>query len=234
VLASLRGDPARTHAERLPADLERVLEAAGLRLPEIDVFGVAAGPGSFTGLRVGIATIQGLAFALGKKVVGIGVLDVLGQLGAGWDGSGASSGRPAGTAIGVAMDAQRREVFSARFRVTEPAGPAPAALECLDGSAAEPPAATAARWARAAPDVLVGDGALLYRAVFREHLGDTPTVEPLPPLAPLIAALAERAAHAGLAVAPHAVKPVYVRRPDAELARNRSAANLPAKPGERR
>jgi tRNA A37 threonylcarbamoyladenosine modification protein TsaB len=131
----------------------------------------------------------------------------------------------------VAVDAQRREIFSARFRVTQPAGTAPAELECLEGPAAEAPAVTAARWAADAPDILVGDGALLYHALFREHLGDSARIlEPLPPLAPLVAALAERAAVAGLAVPPHAVKPIYVRRPDAELARDRLAAG-PEIPG---
>src|SRR6185436_14175858 len=65
------GDPARTHVERLPAEILSVLQDAGLALPAVDVFAVAAGPGSFTGLRVGIATIQGLAFVLHRKVVAL-------------------------------------------------------------------------------------------------------------------------------------------------------------------
>ena len=51
------GDPSRTHAQRLPGDLLRVLERRGLAMSDIDLFAVASGPGSFTGLRIGIATI---------------------------------------------------------------------------------------------------------------------------------------------------------------------------------
>ena len=59
-------DAPNAHAERLPGDLMSLLDGANLRLADIDVFAVATGPGSFTGLRIGIATMQGLAFAEGK------------------------------------------------------------------------------------------------------------------------------------------------------------------------
>ena len=55
------GDPARSHAERLPADLVALLSAHGLAPRDVERYAVAAGPGSFTGIRIGIATIQGLA-----------------------------------------------------------------------------------------------------------------------------------------------------------------------------
>ena len=75
------GDPARTHVERLPAEILSLLQDAGLALPAVDVFAVAAGPGSFTGLRVGIATIQGLAFVQHRKVVALSALAALAQAG---------------------------------------------------------------------------------------------------------------------------------------------------------
>ena len=65
------------HAERLPGDLLALLERHGLRPPDVDVFAVATGPGSFTGLRIGIAAIQGLAFATGRPVVGVSALEAL-------------------------------------------------------------------------------------------------------------------------------------------------------------
>ena len=58
------GDPTRTHAERLPGDILGLLHDAGVALAAVDVFAIASGPGSFTGLRIGIATLQGLAFVL--------------------------------------------------------------------------------------------------------------------------------------------------------------------------
>src|SRR6516165_5121101 len=69
VLVERAGDASRTHGERLPRELMAVLDAARVDLREIDHFAVSIGPGSFTGLRVGIATIQGLAFAQNKLVV---------------------------------------------------------------------------------------------------------------------------------------------------------------------
>jgi ribosomal-protein-alanine N-acetyltransferase len=62
------GDPARSHAERLPGDLIGILGAHGLAPRDIERYAVAAGPGSFTGLRIGIATVQGLAL-VGERLV---------------------------------------------------------------------------------------------------------------------------------------------------------------------
>src|SRR4029453_5499682 len=68
------------HAEHLPGDLMSLLGRAGVALSEIDAFAVAIGPGSFTGLRIGIATMQGLAFAAGKALVGVSGFDALARL----------------------------------------------------------------------------------------------------------------------------------------------------------
>ncbi len=72
-LAAL-GDPARTHGVRLPAELLEFVRTAGFTLPDIDAFAVVTGPGSFTGLRIGLATIQGLALAGGRPAIGIPTL----------------------------------------------------------------------------------------------------------------------------------------------------------------
>jgi tRNA threonylcarbamoyladenosine biosynthesis protein TsaB len=229
------GDAGRTHAERLPGDLVALLERHGLRLRDVDLFAVAAGPGSFTGLRVGIAAIQGLAYAAGRRVVPVSVLEVLSQLAAGWDGFDLREPEPPGTVIGALMDAQRREVFSALSRVRASAGqpartvaPPPLRLEYLEASAAAPPGPVLERWrctAHGARLILAGDGAIRYRAVIEEVMGQgVHVLEPLPPVAPVLGALAERLAETGGAVAPHAVRPIYVRRPDAELARERGDA----------
>src|SRR4051812_46038494 len=74
------GDPSQTHAQRLPAEVLAVLDAHGVTLSDIDLFAVAAGPGSFTGLRIGLATVQGLAFVTRRRIVGVSALEALAQI----------------------------------------------------------------------------------------------------------------------------------------------------------
>ena len=63
VVLARPGDPGVSHAERVPADLRAILAEAGLALGAVDVFAVATGPGGFTGLRIGLAAVQGLALS---------------------------------------------------------------------------------------------------------------------------------------------------------------------------
>ena len=79
VLAEVSGDPALTHGQRLPGELIELVNRAGVGVNAVDLLAVAAGPGSFTGLRVGIAAMQGLAMALGKPIVPISTLEALAQ-----------------------------------------------------------------------------------------------------------------------------------------------------------
>ena len=104
------GDAARTHAERLPGDLADLLAAHGLTVKDVDLYAVASGPGSFTGLRVGIATIQGLALVHGRKVVAVSALEALAQCGA--------AAVEGATLAGGWMEAYRGEVFGALYRIT--------------------------------------------------------------------------------------------------------------------
>jgi tRNA threonylcarbamoyladenosine biosynthesis protein TsaB len=227
VLDVLVGDGARDHADRLPSDVQRLLGANGLALRDVDLFGVAAGPGSFTGLRIGIATIQGLAFANSRSVVAVSALEATASTVLGTDGA------PIGSAVGVWMDAHRGEVFSAVYSRAGRGGDmgdspsqavAPSVIELTPASVASPEL-TLARWRGyewANGLCLAGDGAVRYRAVAdaAPELGWRSGVE-VRPLAPAVALLAERRAAEGGATLPHAVRAVYVRRPDAELARDK-------------
>ena len=140
IIAERRGDPTRTHAERLPRDILSLLEAHGTSPAGVDLFAVASGPGSFTGLRVGIATIQGLAFVQRRRVAAVSALEALAQLG-GCD-------LAAGAAVGVWMDAQRRDVFSALYRLTSNPPFDPGRLVEIEGPAVGDPATTLGRWER--------------------------------------------------------------------------------------
>jgi tRNA threonylcarbamoyladenosine biosynthesis protein TsaB len=206
VRAERIGDEALTHGQRLPADLMRLLENAGVSLSDLNLLAVAAGPGSFTGLRVGIAAMQGLAFAADLRIVPVSALDALVRAGAGGNAP-----------VAAWMDAQRGQVYAALY---SPRG------DVIIEPSSLPPEETLDGWSRRGlPGVVtfVGDGAVRYAEIIRRRLGSSGTVAPeVPPLAGIIGQIAHE--HPERAVTPHAVVPIYVRRPDAELARLRKAA----------
>ena len=214
VIGTFAGDAAITHGARLPADLVRVLETQGLGVHDVDLFAVASGPGSFTGLRIGIATMQGLAMANGKPLAGISALDAIHHA--------AKYQLPdAATPDGVAawIDAQRGQVFSAVYRdatVIEPA-------------IVEKPGEILARWSRNGlqPSLFAGDGARAYSDVIRAVHSAAEILDPLPLLAPSVALLAEAEVRRHGSSAPDAIRPIYIRPSDAEIARDRKAAFRP-------
>ena len=99
------GDGTRTHALRLPDEILRLASENQCALSDIDLYAVATGPGSFTGLRIGIATIQGLAHVHKRRVVGIPALEALAHA--------VGGDLPAGAVIAAWMAAHRRDVFAA-------------------------------------------------------------------------------------------------------------------------
>ena len=212
ILDERSGDGTRTHALRLPEEIVELARAHHWPLSAIELYAVATGPGSFTGLRIGIATIQGLAYVHGRRIVGIPALEALAQ----------AAGRDLaeGTLIAAWMDAHRRDVFSALYRVTGAPPFSRARLTEIEGPAVGRAADTLARWRAGAarfPAVFTGDGAVLHEAdVTRESRASV--VVPPPSLAGPIGLLAiERSSDA---LEPSAVRPLYVRRPDVELTRD--------------
>ncbi|MGE5576239.1 MAG: tRNA (adenosine(37)-N6)-threonylcarbamoyltransferase complex dimerization subunit type 1 TsaB [Syntrophothermus sp.] len=95
----------RTHSERLMPALARVMEDAGVDASQIDGVAVAIGPGSFTGIRIGVAGAKGLAYALDKPVTGISTLDAM-AFGIGL----------AATLICPLLDAKRGQVYTAIYQ----------------------------------------------------------------------------------------------------------------------
>jgi tRNA threonylcarbamoyladenosine biosynthesis protein TsaB len=213
VLVDERGDAVRSHAERLPGDLLAALERAGMTLADVDLFAVASGPGSFTGLRIGIATMQGLAFVRQKRVVPVSVLFAL--------AIGGAAALDEHMVVGAWMDAHRGEVFSALYRVTAAPLFAPERLIELEPPAVGDPGAVWTRWRRfAEPSAIVGDGAVQYASAIGEGAR---VIEP-PTLAGIIGRVAAVRAARGDSVTPAGVQPLYVRRPDAEIARDAERA----------
>jgi len=215
VLVERAGDGSRTHGERLPRELMAILDEAGAGLDDVDRFAVSIGPGSFTGLRVGIATIQGLAMARRALVTPVSSFEALA-----WRARGTAD------AIAAWIDAHRGEVFATLF---DGGGQA-----VLEAPSSLPPERTIDAWAAALASRRrvrwVGDGAARYREVImararsgsrhdHDHDDAAIDVDPARPLAGAIGIIA--AAAPDRAVRPHALVPLYVRRSDAELARDR-------------
>ncbi len=208
ILIERAGDGSRTHAERLPTEILSLVHDAGATLQDVDVFAIASGPGSFTGLRIGIATIQGLAFVERRPVAAIPALEALAQI--------ASSELDHGALVGAWMDAYRRDVFTALYKVGEAPIFSGARLTEIDPPAVASPADTLQRWrAFGATSLFVGDGAVAYG----ELIGDRGRIVAAPLLAGAIGRMAVDRARRGATVEAAAVQPLYVRRPDAETAR---------------
>jgi len=187
---------------RLLDCVDLLLRETGLSAADLDGFGVAVGPGSFTGLRVGIATVKGLAMAAGNPVAGFSSLAML-AMNIPW------GGHP----VCPMFDARKKEVYTGLYecrgfpvplvegRVVSPA----AFLEVLEG-----------------PVIFVGEGAARYRELIVDRLGDKALFAPPSanlPRASAGALLAVRAFARGDAVVPALLAPVYIRLSEAELAR---------------
>ncbi|MBA2609220.1 MAG: tRNA (adenosine(37)-N6)-threonylcarbamoyltransferase complex dimerization subunit type 1 TsaB [Actinobacteria bacterium] len=108
VVASAEVTRGPRHAEILVPAVKFVCEQAGIALDQVDAIAVDIGPGLFTGLRVGIATANGLAQALSLPMIGVSSLDLL-----------AHGMRHAGNDIVAVIDARRSEVYAARYGVTD-------------------------------------------------------------------------------------------------------------------
>lgn len=221
------GDPSRTHGERLPGEIVDLLARFGRTIDDVDLFAVVSGPGSFTGLRVGMATVQGLAMTTGKGAIGVPTLEAIAS---GWlDRAGPHTG-----VIAAVMDGQRGDVYFAAFE----ADGAFTLGECtpIVPPRVGRPSTAAAELARAAgerPLTIVRPGGMLADDAAYTVAAPNATLTALAvPLAEAAVRLAARRQHE--ASIPHALRPMYVRAPDAELARERARAaatvRVPATP----
>lgn len=201
-----RDFPARREANaRLLDSVASLLDAHGFAPRDLGEIVVGVGPGSFTGVRIGVASAKGLAHGLGVPLYGVSTLDAVA-----WR----LADREA--VIAVVADAMRGEVYPALFRASG------GAVERLTPDRVMRPAQAAAEFADTdGPLLLTGDGLAKYAAVFAEALGDRfhPAEEPLwtPSGAGLLAAYQAALIAGALGDGdPGLVLPVYTRMSDAE------------------
>ncbi len=185
----------------LPEAAGALLARHGVSLDQVAAFAVAVGPGSFTGLRIGVAAMQGFAVARQRPLLGVSGLDALARCA----GAGA---------VATWVDAWRGEVYAAAYQdgvaVGEPTVDEPGSI-----------LAGIARVFGPVPVRFIGDGAARYRAHIEEAQTGWTLQDPATPLlAGLVAQIALGRLEAGETGAPGAVRPLYVRRPDVELVRS--------------
>jgi len=197
-----------SHAGTLPRLIVDVLAAAGERPQAGDAVAVSIGPGSFTGLRIGLSLAKGLAFAGGLRIVGVPTLDALALAAPPWAGR-----------LCAALDARKQEIYAAVYerdgaRIVRVGGPWAIAAARLAA-------------ALASPCTFIGEAVEVYGDVLRRVLGEGITLlgpKEHPPRASAVARLAA----ARLAYEPAGddlvtLTPTYVRPPEAELTQSPGA-----------
>ncbi len=203
-------DTGLTHSRTLMPIVEHILKNTGLTVQDCDAIAVAAGPGSFTGIRIGVAAAKGLAFAADKPAVGVSTLAAMARGVNLFDGL-----------ILCAMDARRQQIYNALFsseggqltRLTEDRA---ISLEDLAREIGGDPR----------PKLVVGDGARLCRDYLTTvgiacHLAPPQLVMQN---ACGVALEAEAVAAAGGLVTAQALEPVYLRPAQADRLRQQTSA----------
>jgi len=194
-----------THSEGLLQLIDETLRAAGLTVRDLDGVVCAAGPGSFTGLRIGLSTAKGLCWATAKPLALVSTLQAI------------AARAPEGSCVCAVLDAYKGEVYAGRFLI-EGGVPRPICDEV-----AIAPAALAAELRAQGPMLLVGEGVLRWRELLVE--GTTLLDEDGAPHPGDLGRLGARRLAAGEAADLAAAGPSYIRASEAEL--NRIKKGLP-------
>ena len=207
ILASGYQDTGLTHSRTLMPIVEHILKNTGLTVADMDAIAVAAGPGSFTGIRIGVAAAKGLAFAADKPAVGVSTLAAMARNVAFCDGL-----------VICAMDARRQQVYNALFEAKngQLTRLTPDRAISLEDLAAELKASPL-------PKYIVGDGAALCFQYLTE-VGISCRLAPahlVMQKAMSVALEAEAMAAEGKLVSAQALEPVYLRPAQADRLRQK-------------
>ena len=207
VLASGYQDTGLTHSRTLMPIVEHILKNTDLTVQDCDAIAVAAGPGSFTGIRIGVSAAKGLAFAAEKPAIAVSTLAAMARNVAWLNGL-----------VICAMDARRQQVYNALFRaedgsLTRLTPDRAISLEELAAEVKED----------SHPKIIVGDGARLCYNALSEH-GISCRMAPAHLImqnAVSVALEAEELARAGHLLTAQELQPVYLRPAQAQRLRDR-------------
>jgi len=191
-----------THSERLLGAIEFVLKETRCPIENLEGWAISLGPGSFTGLRIGVSTVKGLAFATGKPVAGVSTLDVL-----------ASQIAPTSYLICPILDARKKEVYTAFYRYEEDGS-----LRRQSNYQAIGPEELVKRITE--QTIFLGDGVRTYRDFLLNSLPSL-AIFPLSPLhvshGSMVAKLGSELLQKGECLDLSTFVPIYVRPSEAEM-----------------
>ena len=143
-----------THSKRLLTTIDRLLAESQVDWPQVDAMAISLGPGSFTGLRIGLSTVKGLAMATGIPLIGVSTLDGL-----------AGQFSHTDKAVCPVLDARKKEVYTALYRANDEG-----LMERQSDYLVTSPEKLAEQITE--PTVFMGDGTAVYGNLLREKLGD--------------------------------------------------------------
>jgi len=189
------------HAERLMPAIQWILDASHLSIDEIDAFAVSIGPGSFTGLRIGLSTVKGLSYAAKTPVVAVPTLDAF-----------ARTLPYCSYMICPMFDARKRQVYAALYKWENHV-----CRKVMDEIAVE--LNTLLRNIHE-PAVFMGDGAKLYKQQILDALGERAIFVPesrMSPSASSVAEIALEKMEKGESADPVRLTPFYIRKAEAEI-----------------
>ena len=191
-----------THSRRLLVAIERLLTDTGIARESFVGYGVGLGPGSFTGLRIGMATVKGLAAAAQKPLYGVATLDLI-----------AAGCGPVDMPVCAVLDARKKEVYAAFYHLDQ-YGSAHRQSEIV----VLPPEQLAEQISE--PTLMVGDALFVYRQLWQQRLGELVRFAPVQcwsPSAAILGLMAGELAEQNGSLDVARAVPLYVRASDAEL-----------------
>ena len=200
-----------THSERLLPGIKNLLQETGFTLKQINAIAITIGPGSFTGLRIGLSTAKALAAATGKPLIGVSTLDVL--------AAGVFAGEGLICAV---LDARRGELYTALYR-NNPAGQLVRESEYLN----LPPKKILKLIQE--PVLFVGDGLIAYGDLLQQSSLQKATFAPMEynyPRASTLCRLAVKKFSEKKTILPGDLQALYIRPSDAELSRQRPGSKV--------
>ncbi len=198
--------PRANHAVTLLPLVENLLKNTSHSWEQVSGIAVSIGPGSFTGLRIGLSTVKGLAYGWDVRVIGVPTLLAVAARVTGWKGL-----------ICPLLDARKKEVYTALFRTKGGKG-----LERLTEDRVCSPERILQHIQSLGGEacLMIGDGTQVYEGLIKEVLGEDTLVTPgdsYPSMAYSVACIAEERVRRGESDAPGSLVPLYLRPAEAEL-----------------